>query len=311
VEAWVHDPAEPYATSLAKADVRGVGYAPVHHDGVVIGVLAVGSARDDAVAQLSSQLGAIVDFADLAGAILGTRVHDRTEVGRLRAEIQAIIADHAFAPVFQPIVDISHGQTVGHEGLTRFADGVRPDLRFADAEAVGLGIELEQATLAAVVAASATLSRSRWLHLNVSPDLVLARTELQQVLRTARARIVLEVTEHAVVRDYAEFRAAIDSIGQPVRLAVDDAGAGFSSLRHILELRPAFVKLDLSIVTAIEHDPVRQALVSALVYFSGKTGSQLIAEGIETESEARVLRELGVNLGQGYLFGRPARAPGR
>ena len=91
-----------------------------------------------------------------------------------------------------------------------------------------------------------------------------------------------------------------------VRLAVDDAGAGFASLRHILELDPAFVKLDISLIRGIDRDPAKQALVAGMRHFARTTKRRLIAEGVETEAEARTLAELDVRLVQGYRFGRPA-----
>ena len=121
--------------------------------------------------------------------------------------------------------------------------------------------------------------------------------------RTER-RLVLELTEHVPVDDYAVLRGAIDSLGN-VEVAVDDAGAGYASLRHILELRPAFVKLDISLVQNIDGDQLRQALVAGLVYFAERSGCHLIAEGVESEEEASALVRLGVELAQGFLFGRP------
>ena len=256
--------------------------------------------------QLSGQLGAIVDFADLAGALLGRRVGDTQEGRRLRTVIQRVITERAFSTVFQPIVDISRGSTLGYEALTRFTDGVAPDLRFADAAAVGMSVELERATLEAALAAASTLSPSRFVHLNVSPALVLEGTHLRRLLGQTKARIVLEITEHAEVRDYAAFRTAIERIGRPVLLAVDDAGAGFASFRHILELRPAFVKVDISIVRGIDADPAKQALVAGMRHFARMTRRRLIAEGVETEAEADALRALDIRLCQGYLFGHPA-----
>ncbi len=95
------------------------------------------------------------------------------------------------------------------------------------------------------------------------------------------------------------------ALGATVEFAVDDAGVGFSSLRHILELRPAFVKLDRSLVAGLESDPARQAMIVGLRHFASATGCRLIAEGIETDAELEVLRSLDVSLGQGYLLGRP------
>jgi EAL domain-containing protein (putative c-di-GMP-specific phosphodiesterase class I) len=172
---------------------------------------------------------------------------------------------------------------------------------------VGLGLDLERATLETALDAAVALSPSRFLHVNVSPALVLDGTDLKRLLGKTRARIVLEVTEHTAVEDYLQFRYAIDNIGVPVLLAVDDAGAGFASLRHILELRPSFIKLDQSLVRGIDEDPAKQALVAGMRHFARMTCRRLIAEGVETQAEAAALRELDVRLGQGYLFGRPAQ----
>ena len=118
-------------------------------------------------------------------------------------------------------------------------------------------------------------------------------------------RLVLEITEHSVIADYPVFLEAVAALGFPVDLAVDDAGAGFASLRHILELRPALVKLDRSLVAGLETDKVRQAMIVGLRHFSRATGCRLVAEGIETEAELAALRDLDIHLGQGYLLGRP------
>jgi PAS domain S-box-containing protein len=309
VEEWVDDPTHPYADSMRLLGVRALACTPIRSGGGVTGILAVGSAEPDAVALLSSHLGGLVDFSDLAGALLGPRIADRREVSRLRARIEGVIAERAFGPVFQPIVDIRHDRVVGHEALTRFVDGARPDLRFADAAAVGLGTELELVTLeAALDAARGAFSPSRWLSLNVSPELVLARPELGALLRASRARIMLEITEHAAVDDYRAFREALVAIGRPVCLAVDDAGAGFASLRHILELEPAIVKLDVSLIRGLDADPAKQALVAGMRHFARTTGRRLIAEGVETPEEAATLNALDIRLGQGYLFGRPVPA---
>ena len=99
-------------------------------------------------------------------------------------------------------------------------------------------------------------------------------------------------------------RAALTHLPH-VRLAVDDAGAGFASLRHILELRPDFVKLDIGLVRGVNADPARAAMVAGVCHFASVTGTRLIAEGVETQAEADSLRVLGVELAQGYLFGRP------
>ena len=120
-----------------------------------------------------------------------------------------------------------------------------------------------------------------------------------------RRPLVVEVTEHTAIVDYPEFRAAMETLGPRTRLAVDDAGAGFAGLRHLVELRPAFVKLDRWLITGLESDEARQAMIAGLRHFARKTGCVLIAEGIETDRELDVLRSLGIRLGQGYALGRP------
>lgn len=155
--------------------------------------------------------------------------------------------------------------------------------------------------------AAADLPSGGFLTLNVSPQLVVESTMLCGAIDGAARPIVLEITEHAVIEDYSTLRSAMLNI-EEVQYAVDDAGAGYASFRHILELAPTYAKLDRTIIRAIESDPMRQALVAGLDYFALRTRCQLIAEGVETEEEAAALVGLGVALAQGYLFGRPAPA---
>jgi EAL domain-containing protein (putative c-di-GMP-specific phosphodiesterase class I) len=246
-------------------------------------------------------------------AIATARVRDAVPEGRQlaaeREEIRSIIAAGAFATVFQPIVELESRTTIGYEALTRFADGTPPDVRFAQASASGLGLELEAATLEAAFRASEALPANVLLNLNVSPALVLAGEPLGGILRQWGWQTILELTEHTAVDDYGALRAAIARLGPSVRLAIDDAGAGFASFRHILELAPQFVKLDRAIIAGLDADPARQAFVAGMRHFAVTTGCGLIAEGIETEEELATLRSLGISLGQGYYLGRP-EAPG-
>jgi EAL domain-containing protein (putative c-di-GMP-specific phosphodiesterase class I) len=223
-----------------------------------------------------------------------------------REEIRSIIASGAFVTVFQPIVELESRTMIGFEALTRFADGSPPDFRFAQATAVGVGLELEAATLEAAFRASDFLPANVLLNLNVSPALVLAGEPLGSLLRQWGWQTILELTEHVAVDDYDLLRAAIRQLGPNVRLAIDDAGAGFASFRHILELAPDFVKLDRAIIAGLDADPARQAFVAGMRHFAVTTGCGLIAEGIETDAELTALRSLGVSLGQGHFLGRPA-----
>ncbi|MGD0018481.1 MAG: EAL domain-containing protein [Candidatus Limnocylindrales bacterium] len=305
IEPWMDRPSHPYNQLLNRLGVHLVAYAPVRHREKVIGLLMVHSeARSNAVA-VAEVLPALVEFADLAGVLIGGEVAKRTQVGRGADRISGIILDRAFQLVFQPIVDLGRNVIVGYEALTRFRDGTDPEVMFAKAAAVGLGAELEIATLQAALAASEALPKSAWLNLNASPELIMAGEPLRSLLRESRRHFVLEVTEHAAIADYPAFRAAMATLGPSVELAVDDAGAGFASLRHILELRPAFVKLDRWLVAGLDADNARQAMIVGLRHFARATGCRLIAEGIETDRELAILRALDIELGQGYLLGRP------
>ena len=221
---------------------------------------------------------------------------------------QVIAAGDVLTTVLQPIVDLNDGHRVGAEALARFGGRERrsPDVIFGEALAVGLGVELELAALETGLTALGHLPPGSYLSLNVSPSTVLS-ARLAQVLDGAEAaRIVLELTEHAEVADYDVLTRALDTLRRRgVRLAVDDAGAGFASLRHIVRLSPDFIKLDVSLTRGIDIDPVRQSLAAALASFARDTGPVVVAEGIETEAELEALRHLGVPLGQGFHLGRP------
>ena len=117
---------------------------------------------------------------------------------------------------------------------------------------------------------------------------------------------MIEITEHAPVADYDALAQAIRPLrAHGVRLAVDDAGAGFASLRHILRLSPDVIKLDRALTAEIDSDAPREALAAALILFASRIGSTVVAEGIEREEELRTLRNLGVLYGQGYYLARP------
>jgi len=228
-----------------------------------------------------------------------------------REQLRGVIDRRAFEGVFQPMVALYKAEVVGYEALTRFDDGTPPDHRFADAAALGLGPELELATIGAAVAAARELPPGRFVSINLSPELILThRDELEAAIGELHADhpVVLELTEHDVVHDYASLRANLSRFDPPVQLSVDDAGAGFSTLRHVVMLDPEYVKLDRTWVSEIDTDPTRQALVAGLSHFARTTGCQLVAEGIESESERDTLADLDVSLGQGFLLGPPARA---
>ncbi|MDQ6795842.1 MAG: EAL domain-containing protein [Chloroflexota bacterium] len=150
-----------------------------------------------------------------------------------------------------------------------------------------------------------SLPAGRWLDLNVSPRLLDSSERLASLLRSADRPVVIEITEHERISDYAAVRDAAAALGEHVRLAVDDAGVGIANFGHIIELRPDLVKLDITLVRRVNADLGRQALVVAMRHFARTAGCRLVAEGIETEEEAHSLKLLGVEFGQGNWFGRP------
>lgn len=305
VEAWVHRPWHPSEALFRDLGVKAGGYAPLRHSGNLVGLLIVSSADGNATSQLAEFLPALLEFAAVASALLGPAVLDLTEAGSIRHQLVKAISEGLFHPVFQPIVDLESRESVGFEALTRFDSGVRPDLCFAEAWSVGMGPALELATLGAAVAVSGGLPGGRWLSLNVSPRLLGDTERLKAMLAPAERPIVLEITEHEIIEDYAAVAATIRSLGPGIRIAVDDAGAGIANFAHIIELRPNIVKLDIGLVRGVNTDLGRQALVVGMRHFALEAGCRLLAEGVETQAEADTMLGLGVDLGQGYLFGRP------
>ena len=290
---------------ISATGLLSAAYAPLPGARGVIGVIGFGTHGPAHSAQLVERLPALATFGSIVGALIAPGIEARFREADARAIIQTVLETGAFGPFFQPIVDLNTGAVLGYEALTRFTDGQRPDLAFSAAAQTGLGIALEVATITATIAAAtATLPPVAYLSLNVSPELVHAG-HLGQLLAGQTRPIVLEITEHVAVDDYAELRRELSALGPTVSIAVDDAGAGYASFRHILELAPQAVKLDVALVRGIDADPARQALIAGMSYFAVRRKIHLIAEGIETSAELQTLRSLGIHFGQGYLLGRP------
>ena len=286
-----------------------VAFAPLRHGRQVTGLLVLlgGGATRDAGWHATGTFAAAMDLAGVVGALLAPAIrrhHRRAHAARLMGVVRA----SAFRSVFQPIVRLTDLETVGYEALTRFADGTRPDARFSEASSLGMGAELEIATMTAAVQAAQSLPPRVWLSLNVSADVLVGTEEVASVLARIDRPVVLELTEHDPIDDYDAVRRALTSLRDDVRISVDDAGSGFASLRHVINLRPDFMKLDRSWIAGLDADLARQALVAGLSHFASRTGCTLIAEGVERDEELGALRELAAELGQGFLLGRPERA---
>ena len=290
---------------LAKAGFLAIAVAPIESAGGSAGLLFIGTKSPQYARHLVNRLPAAVEFATTAKALLGPGLQARRDEVELRSGLEAVIASGAFHPVFQPIVDLDTGDAIGYEALTRFDDGTPPDEIFGAARRTGLGDALEGATLAAAIRESEHLPIDTWLSLNVSPRFAIGGL-LPMVLSQRTRPVVLEITEHETVDDYRTLREAVAAMGADVRIAVDDAGSGIANFNHLVEMRPAFIKLDISLIRNVNADLTRQALIVGLRHFARTIGHALIAEGVETRAERATLKALDIQFGQGYLLGRPA-----
>jgi EAL domain-containing protein (putative c-di-GMP-specific phosphodiesterase class I)/FixJ family two-component response regulator len=255
----------------------------------------------------------------LSSEVMGDILEELT--GRLQVEgeeeqllkdqserIRAVLDSGPLSMVFQPIVDLEEDVVVGFEALARFpsAPDRPPETWFTEAAAVGLRLELELAAVKAALAALPEAPVEPYLSVNAMPE-TLASDGLAELLEAAPAhRLVVEITEHAPVRDYEALNKAMQRMrGRGIRLAVDDAGSGFASLRHILQLAPDIIKIDNALTRNVYKDPARRALAAGLISFASELGATIVAEGIQNRQELDALRDLGVRYGQGFYLGRP------
>lgn len=232
----------------------------------------------------------------------------------ITARLDCLLATRTLITAFQPICHLGTGEIVGAEALTRFVSSPfrSPDQWFDDADSIGRGPELEFLAVETAMLAAADLPDHLYIAVNLSPSACL-NPRLSEIVRKSGLRperLVIELTERSPVADYARLAAALAPLRSAgLRIAIDDVGAGFSSMRHILRLSPELIKLDRTIVAGIDNNPNQRALCAAMVSFSSQIGASLVAEGIETNSELATVMELGANTGQGYLLGRPSVLP--
>jgi EAL domain-containing protein (putative c-di-GMP-specific phosphodiesterase class I)/DNA-binding response OmpR family regulator len=294
--------------AYSKAMSLDVAYVPFRLGPSVepLGCLVFGVEPTAHAGPLSHRLPDLIDATDFIVAVLRPAVEQAETTDAAINRIRQIVARHEFTVHLQPIVRLDSGVTVAVEALTRFTNGSPPDGQFAEAASLGLGPTLERAAITTALEVVKDLPASVALSLNLSADVLLHEPSLPALFASTDRPVIVELTEHERIDEYEAVRCAFGRLGTNVKLAIDDAGSGFASLRHIFALQPAYVKLDIEWVRGIDHDPVRRALVSGLVYFATETGCELIAEGIETSEELEAIRELGIQLGQGYLLGRPA-----
>lgn len=253
-------------------------------------------------------LAAVRMVAELAGECVEAmeRAEEDRRVGRRLIE-EVLDDPDGIEMVFQPLVDLESMGTVGMEALARFPGrDFGPEWFFTEAARHGLAVDVEIHAVQLALEALDRIPESVRLSVNVSPDTLQDEGFLDAVAHVPRGRLVVEVTEHGVIEDYAETKraaATLEALG--VRLSIDDVGMGFSGLNRILESAPQELKLDAAVIGSVDACAVKQALVEAFCGFGVRAGFDIVAEGIENEHELECLRQLGVKTGQGYHLGTP------
>ena len=243
---------------------------------------------------------------------MADRMSPHAPSARAADEFRELLAPGAIRAVFQPIVRLADLHPIGYEGLARFPTppglvALPPDVTLAAAGRLGVREDLEVACWAAICEAGPPPA-GRLLFINVAPD-ALGHPGLLELAGRLPERLVIELTEQDAVQNTVQLRERLRPwVARGALVAVDDAGAGFTSLEYVAELRPDFLKLCRGMVTDVDLDPSRQAVLRATVAFAREVGARVVAEGVERPEELEVLRCTEVDYGQGWLFGRPAEA---
>ena len=252
-------------------------------------------------------VGEVADLRAASPLLPGLSVSPEDDEGLPdEVDVRTLIEAGLVRVALQPVVQLEGGTVVGVEALARFGGRVPTDRWFRAASRCDLGGELERVTVREALGVLPGLPPEVFLAVNVSPAALADEQVLELLHDVDLSQVVVEVTEHEAVADYRELRVVLDGLRREgARIAVDDMGAGFASLRHVLMLQPDVVKLDTSLSRAVHRDDRQRRLVHALVTFAAEVGSLVLAEGIETEEQLLALRELGVPLGQGWHLGVP------
>ncbi|UZP68049.1 GGDEF domain-containing protein [Desulfovibrio mangrovi] len=235
---------------------------------------------------------------------------------RLSREFKSVLQTRSIQTLYQPIVSFPSGDIMAWEALSRGPEQSpfrSPDILFDLAEEMGMLFALERVCRENAIVRADALAENQKLFLNIHPRTLTdpgftpgSTREIIEKVGLKPENIVLEITERHSIRDFSLFYKTLDHYrGQGFQVAIDDAGTGYSGLSTIAELKPNFIKIDMSLIRNIDRDPVRRALLETIVAFADKIDSKVIAEGIETQEEASTLLQIGTHFGQGYYLGRP------
>lgn len=230
--------------------------------------------------------------------------------------LRDILSGEEIRTLLHPVLELETMAVIGYEALSRgpeYSEFERPDKLFSVAYDADLVMRLERVCRKRALEVAARMPEGKLLFLNIEPEAVAdpqlrdaVTTDMLAAANVPPSSIVLELTERAAISDFPAFRSTLDFIrALGFSVAVDDAGAGYGSLQCLAEVKPEWLKVDISLVRGCDGDDVRASLVESLVTFADRVGAKLIAEGIETEAELETLRSMGVRYGQGFLLAMP------
>jgi EAL domain-containing protein (putative c-di-GMP-specific phosphodiesterase class I) len=237
-----------------------------------------------------------------------------SEKAELFAGLKGVIGRRQLRPAFQPVRHLPDGAIMGYEALIRGPQGTNlepPTMLFAIAHENEMGVELETLCLETIFANIPRAVGERRLFVNASCMLLrhpifLDERNLAGINRS-HGDVVVEISEKEMVRDYESFQGVLQAVRKAkMRIAIDDAGSGYSGLETILHLKPDYIKVADSLVRNIHNDPIKREIITSLAAIGHRIGAELIAEGVEVEAERKTLVDLDIAFGQGFLLGRPS-----
>lgn len=307
----IEDPADfPMTQDLAVTHMLPVGChlnVPLRlSDGTIYGSFCALSRTPDR-SMTERDVGVLRAFAALATEQIEGDLENDVRRSALQTTIGNLISANRMTIFHQPIHFLSDNRVAGVECLARFPDSDKrgPDCWFNEADEVGMGVELEMLAVRSALATLPFVPLGHYVSINASPATIISGALELALADHDGEQLVIEVTEHQEVTDFTSLAKALRAISPKARIAIDDVGAGYAGLRHIVDLAPDILKLDMSLTRDIFRDPARRALAGALVKFSEEIGCSLVAEGIECEQERDIMADLGIAYGQGYFYSPP------
>ena len=253
-----------------------------------------------------------VSFVEVLAGFLPEPLAGWEATHAARRDVKSLLCDGALVTAMQPIVSLENGRCVGVEALARFPSlGLSPDVVFGRARDVGLDEQLERAAIKTALSQRHLIPKGAHLSFNVGPAGILSDGFCPMIEEyEGLGGLTLEITEHVSVEEYAALFEVLEPLrSQGLRLAVDDVGAGYASLRHVLRMAPDVIKIDRSLVNGIARDPALRTIVTGIVLLAFDMRAETIAEGVETAADAAALTDLGIDMVQGYLLAKPSIDP--